>query len=141
MSKLNPYLNFHGTTEEAFNLYKSVFGGEFQAVYRFGDNPGCDGMAAEDKNKIMHIALPVRGSLLMATDVNGNEPFPVNEGNNISLSINADSKVDADELFDKLSEGGTKMIPMSQADWGDYFGMIKDRFGIQWMISFPTKQI
>ena len=138
ISKLSPYVNFYGTAEEAFSFYKSIFGGEFLNIIRFGDMPYCNGDATENSSKIMHIALPIRGSLLMATDVSGSEPL--NNDNRFSLAIHADNEQDADDLFAKISEGGTKMVPMFNADWGDYFGIVKDRFGIQWMISFPINK-
>jgi PhnB protein len=140
MGIINPYLNFKGTTEEAFNFYKSVFGGEFITLQRFGDTPGCDGMPAEDKNKIMHIALPIGANVLMGTDVTEGQPFPFTEGNNISLSINASSEADADTKFNGLSAGGKVIMPMEKAFWGAYFGMFTDKFGINWMVNFDYEQ-
>ena len=145
MATINPYLNFNGNTEEAFNFYKSVFGGEFAAVMRFGDvsqSEGCDGMkvAENELDKIMHIALPIgRGNILMATD--GLESMGQNfkVGDNFSISISADSRKEADELFSGLSEGGTVEMPLADAFWGDYFGMLQDKFGIQWMVSYNEK--
>lgn len=146
MATINPYLNFNGNTEEAFNFYKSVFGGEFAAVMRFGDVPkteGCDGMkvAENELDKIMHIALPIgRGNILMATD--GLESMGQNfkVGDNFSISISADSRAEADALFSGLSEGGTVEMPLADAFWGDYFGMLQDKFGIQWMVSYDEKR-
>jgi PhnB protein len=145
MATINPYLNFNGNTEEAFNFYKSVFGGEFAAVMRFGDvsqTGGCDGMkvAENELDKIMHIALPIgRGNILMATD--GLESMGQNfkVGDNFSISITADSRAEADELFGSLSEGGKVEMPLAEAFWGDYFGMLQDKFGIQWMVSYNEK--
>ena len=141
MAKINPYLNFKGNTEEAFNFYKSVFGGEFAALMRFKDVPaseGCDEMkvAEHEWEKIMHIALPIGdGNVLMATDglESMSENFEV--GNNISLSISIESKEEADALYAKLSEGGSYKMPPADAFWGAYFGMCVDKFGVRWMFS------
>lgn len=142
MATINPYLNFNGNTEEAFNFYKTIFGGEFAAVMRFKDVPaegGCDGVkiAENELDKIMHIALPIGdGNLLMATD--GLESMGQNfkTGDNFSISISAESRAEADRLFGGLSEGGKVEMPLADAFWGDYFGMLQDRFGIQWMVSY-----
>ena len=142
MATINPYLNFNGNTEEAFNFYKSVFGGEFAAVMRFGDATGCGEMplAETDKDKIMHIALPIgRGNVLMATDALESMGQNFKVGDNFSISITADSREEADELFSGLSEGGTVEMPLADAFWGDYFGMLQDKFGIQWMVSYNEK--
>ena len=141
MAKLNPYLNFVGNTEEAFNFYKSVFGGEFSALMRFKDVPAseeCEGMkvAEHEREKIMHIALPIGdGNVLMATDVleSMKENFKI--GDNISLSLSVDSKEEADALYAKLSEGGSYLMPPADAFWGAYFGMCVDRFGVRWMFN------
>lgn len=138
MATLNTYLNFNGNTMEVFNFYKSVFGGEFDAVMRFSEMPAEYPVKDEEKNLIMHISLPVgTGSVLMGSDVPGSYP-PVTEGTNFGISINAESKVDADRLFNALSDGGKATMPMADAFWGSYFGMLTDKFGIQWMISFDT---
>ena len=139
VAAINPYLNFRGNTEEAFNFYKSVFGGEFAAVMRFGDAPGCEEMPAaeSEKDKIMHIALPVgNGNVLMATDMLESMGQKLTEGNNFSISISADSKEEADQLFDGLAEGGKVEMPLADAFWGDYFGMLQDKFGVRWLIGY-----
>ena len=133
---INPYLNFPGNTEEAFNFYKSVFGGEFTALHRFEGQPGCDGFSEMDKNKIMHVSLPVGGSILMGTDVVEGMGQPFVEGNNISMSLNPQSRQQADTLFAALSANGKPAMPMADAPWGDYFGMLTDQFGINWLISY-----
>ena len=139
MATLNTYLNFNGNTEEAFNFYKSVFGGEFLVVQRFGDTPGCDGMPAEDKEKIMHIALPIGPNVLMGTDVT--RPMPdATYGTGISLSIDAASEDEAKSLFEKLSAGGTVTMALDKAFWGALFGMATDKYGIQWMVNYDYKQ-
>lgn len=146
MATINPYLNFNGNTEEAFNFYKSVFGGEFAMVMKFGEMPGCDEMpegkqiSEADKDKIMHIALPIGNSVLMATDALESMGQKLTEGNNYSISIGADSKEEADKLFGGLSEGGAVEMPLADAFWGDYFGMLQDKFGVRWMVSYDKNR-
>ena len=136
MKAVNPYLNFPGNTEEAFNFYKSVFGGEFAMVQRFKDTPEADRVPEADKNKLMHIALPIgNGTVLMATDALESMGHKLKMGNNFHISISADSTEEADKLFNGLSAGGSIMVPMSKMFWGAYFGMFTDKFGIQWMIN------
>src|SRR5687768_17063659 len=139
MAGVNPYLTFLGNCEEAFSFYKSIFGGEFTYVGRFSEMPADEKypMSEEDKNKIMHISLPLdNGSMLMGSDTGGEWGSQTVIGNNISLSINAKSKEEADELYGKLSAGGKPTMPMNATFWGDYFGMCTDKFDINWMISF-----
>jgi PhnB protein len=137
MATINPYLNFKGNTEDAFNFYKSVFGGEFSSVVRFKDMPAAGPVPPQDSNKLMHIALPIgKGNTLMGTDVLGSAGQKLTEGDNFSLSITADSKSDADKIFGGLSAGGNVEVPMSDSPWGSYFGMSKDKFGIRWMVSY-----
>ena len=138
MPMLNPYLNFPGTTEEAFNFYKSVFGGDFAGgIFRFKDTPEADKLTLAEKEKIMHIALPIgKGNILMATDALESMGHKVTSGNNFHLSIGSESKEEADRIFNGLSTGGKITIPMADMFWGDYFGMLTDKFGIQWMISY-----
>jgi PhnB protein len=139
MATINPYLNFKGNTEEAFNFYKSVFGGEFATVMRFGDTPGCDEMpiAEGDKNKIMHIALPIgNDDVLMATDVLESMGQTLSEGNNFSISLSVESREEADRVFNGLAEDGTVQMPLGDTFWGAYFGMFQDKFGIRWMVNY-----
>lgn len=136
MALINPYLNFPGNTEEAFNFYKSIFGGDFAMIQRFGDTPEAGTVAEADKNKLMHIALPIGGNVLMATDAVGDMCTTLKTGNNISLSVHTDSKEEADKIFNGLSQGGTIKMPMENTFWGSYFGMVDDKFGVQWMVSF-----
>lgn len=150
MKALNPYLNFNGNTEEVFNFYKSIFGGDFATIMRFKDIPadvpmdGCADMDS-DKNtedigeKIMHIALPIGNNILMASDMPPHMP-EVKAGTNTALSISVESRDEADRVYKGLSEGGNAMMPMADAFWGDYFGMLTDKYGIQWMVNFETKQ-
>ncbi|MGI9541607.1 MAG: VOC family protein [Cyclobacteriaceae bacterium] len=139
MTTINPYLTFLGNCEEAFNFYKSVFGGEFQYVGRFlqmPDDPKYS-IPEEDKNKIMHISLPIsKETVLMGSDTGGEWGAKTTVGNNMSLSVNAESKDDADRFFERLSDGGKVTMPIADTFWGDYFGMCTDKFDINWMISF-----
>ncbi len=140
MVTLNPYLNFPGTTEEAFIFYKSVFGGEFLSLIRFGDMPG-DGQSAEHKDKIMHVALAIgKGNILMATDTVGEMGMGYIQGNNFHLSLHVESNEEADNLFNALSAGGVVIVPMAIAPWGDYFGMFNDKFGQPWMINHAANR-
>ena len=137
MSSFNPYLNFPGNTEEAFNFYRSAFGGEFERVMRFGEMPGCDEspISEADKDKIMHIALPIgNGTMLMGTDALESMGQNVTMGNNYYISISPDTKEEADRLFTSLSDGGTVEMPMADTFWGSYFGCFADKYGVRWMI-------
>jgi len=138
MLKLNTYLNFAGNTEEAFNFYRSVFGGEFTAVVRFKDMP-MEGVniPEKDENKIMHISLPIgRDSVLMATDTLPSLGQKLVQGNNVYISIHPDSKEEADRIFNSLSAGGEIEMQIADQPWGDYYGSFKDRFGVQWMVDY-----
>ena len=140
MKSINSYLEFNGNTETAFNFYKSVFGGEFIAVMRYSDIPEKTPdtrVTEEEKNLIMHIALPMGSNMIMGTDV----PKSMNEatfGSNHSICIDAESRDEANRFFNGLSQGGTVTMPMDDMFWGDYFGSLRDKFGVQWMISFNT---
>jgi PhnB protein len=137
MATINPYLNFLGNTEEAFNFYKSVFGGEFSSLVRFKDMPAAGPIPAQDSNKIMHVALPIgKGNTLMGTDALESMGHKLTEGDNFILSLSAESKAEADKLFGALSAGGKVEMPMGDAPWGAYFGMSKDKFGIKWMVNY-----
>ena len=136
MKAVNPYLNFNGNTEEAFNFYKSAFGGEFATIMRFKDSPEAANTAPEDQNKLMHIALPIgNGNMLMGTDALESKGQKLRPGNNFHLSISAESDAETEKLFNALSAGGKVMVPLSKQSWGSYFGMFTDKFGVQWMIS------
>jgi len=140
MKKLNPYLNFAGTTEEAFKFYKSVFGGEFSSVVRFKDMP-MEGVQIpkEDENKIMHIALPLgKDDLLMASDTLESLGQKLNQGNNVYLSAHVESKEEADRVFKGLSAGGTIEMPLANQPWGDYYGSLTDKFGVRWMVNYSS---
>jgi PhnB protein len=140
MALINPHINFNGNAEEAFNFYKSVFGGEFAKIMRFKDLASAEFPVAEhEANKIMHIALPIGKSILMANDVpeilgrtNENE-------NRSKIVISAESKEEANKLFNELSVGGQIEMPISDSPWGSYFGMFRDKYGIEWMVDFDPK--
>ena len=142
MATLNPYLNFNGNTEEAFNFYKSVFGGEFiGGISRYKDTPEGAKMSTDDGNKVMHIALPIgNGNILMATDALESMGQTVIAGNNFYLSIETDSKEEADKIFTKLSVEGKVEMTLQDTFWGSYFGMFTDKFGVKWMINFTYKK-
>ena len=140
MAQINPHINFNGNTEEAFNFYKSVFGGEFTNIMRFKDLASEAFLVSEkEANKIMHIALPIGNSVLMANDV-PEMMGPTNENENRSkIVISAESKAEADHLFNGLSADGSIEFPISDSPWGSYFGMFRDKYGIEWMVSFENK--
>ena len=137
MATLNPYLNFAGNTEEAFTFYRSVFGGEFSTLQRFKDTPEAGRVPEKEKDMLMHVSLPVgKGNSLMATDALDSMGHKLTVGNNIQLSLEAESKEEAEKLFKGLSAGGKVTMPLSDTFWGAYFGMLVDKFGIQWMVNY-----
>ena len=141
MATINPYLNFPGNTEEAFNFYKSVFGGEFTAIQRFKETPEAGNVPANEQDKIMHIALPIgNGNTLMATDALESMGQTLTTDNNFSIAIQAESEEEADKLFNGISAGGQVTVPLEKAFWGAYFGMCTDKFGIQWMVNYDYNQ-
>ena len=141
MATINPYLNFPGSTEEAFNFYKSVFGGEFLSFQRFKDTPAADNVPDNEKDKIMHVSLPIgNGNVLMATDALESMGHKVMVGNNFYISINPESKEEAERLFNGLAAGGKIEMPLQDQFWGAYFGTFTDRFGIQWMVNYSYNQ-
>ncbi len=142
MALINPHINFNGNAEEAFTFYKSVFGGEFSRIVRFKDLAGPEfPVADKEADKIMHIALPIGNNVLMANDV-PEILGTVNEQENRSkISVSADSKAEADKLFNGLSAGGTVEMPIEDSPWGTYFAMFRDKYGIEWMVEYdPNKQ-
>ncbi len=139
--KLHTYLNFAGNAKEAFEFYRSIFGGEFSSAVSFKDMPmeGVE-IPAEDADKMMHISLPVgEDSVLMASDTLESLGQQLVPGNNVYVSIHPDSREEADRIFGGLSEGGEIEMPMGDQVWGDYFGSLKDRFGVQWMINHSAQ--
>jgi PhnB protein len=142
MATINPYLTFNGNCEEAFDFYKSAFGGNFRILSRFKDMPPKPGneLPANLLEKIMHVSLPIsQETILMGSDSNpmmGN----VTTGQNISLSVSTPSKSDADKIFNSLSAGGNITMATADTFWGSYFGMLLDKFGIIWMVSYDSPQ-
>jgi len=139
MVTINPYINFNGNTEEAFEFYQSVFGGEISSIVHFKDLAGPDfEVPADEANKIMRITLPIGGNLLIANDV----PVamgPVNENENRSkISVSVDSRVEADRIFAGLSAGGAIEMPMGDSPWGSYFGMFRIGLGLSGRLSLPA---
>lgn len=138
MATTNTYINFNGNCEEAFTFYKSVFGGDFGYIGRFGNMPVSDDYTVPetDKNKIMHVSLPIGTSVLMGSDVGGDWAPIYVRGNNFSVSVSADTKQEADTIFAALAVNGKITMPLETTFWGDYFGMLTDQFGINWMMSY-----
>lgn len=141
MITLNPYLNFKGNAEEAFNFYKSVFGGEFSSLQRYKDvseaDPEMQKISQKDMEKIMHISLPIgKGNVLMASD--SVEPMggTLTVGDNFNLSISAENEEEATRIFNALSEGGKVEVPLQKMFWDSFFGMLVDKFGIYWMVNY-----
>ena len=144
MSKVGTYLNFVRNTEEAFTFYKSVFGTEYVGdTMRLGQvpsQPGQPPLAEEDKNLIMHIELPILGGhSLHGTDAPESMSFKVNFGNNIYIMLNPDTREETDKLFNSLSDGAKIEMPLQDMFWGDYYGSLTDKFGVQWMFNCIQK--
>lgn len=144
MAKTSTYLNFPRSTEEAFNFYKSVFGGDFVGgIHRMGEVPSHEGqppLADTDKNLVMHIALPILGGhMLMGTDAPESMGFKVNFGNNIYINLEPDTRAETDHLFKALSDGGKIEMQLQEMFWGDYFGSCTDKYGVQWMFNCASK--
>jgi PhnB protein len=139
MATVNSYLNFNGNTEEAFNFYKSVFGGEFSFIQRFKDTPDGDKLSPAEKEKIMHVALPIgKNSSIMATDTLESMGHKAVPGTNFSIAVMPDSEEEANKIFKGLSAGGHVVVPLEKASWGALFGMFTDKFGIQWMVNYDA---
>ncbi len=140
MALINPHINFNGNAEEAFTFYKSVFGGEFAMIMRFKDIQNPDFQIPDNEvNKIMHIALPIGKNVLMGNDVPEIMGRTNENENRSKISISAESKEEADKLFNGLSVGGQIEVPISDSPWGSYFGMFRDKYGIEWMVDFDPK--
>ncbi len=140
MPSINPYITFNGNCEEAFSHYKSIFGGDIPYIGRYSDMPPSeDGKSCPpgDENKIMHVCLPIgEGTMLMGSDSSDAFGHATIVGNNITISVNAGSTEEADRIFNGLAEGGRATMPMSKTFWGAYFGMLTDKFGINWMVNY-----
>ena len=142
MKKANVYLLFNGNCEEAFNYYKAVFQTEFLAFSRFGDFAPGSGQAPNpaDKEKIMHVALPIGDSVLMGSDGGSDWSKYHVQGNNFSVSVSVESEDEVNRLFEELVQNGKTDMPVQQTFWGEYFGMLTDQFGIKWMIGYRPEQ-
>lgn len=146
MAKVSTYLNFPRNTEEAFNFYKSVFGGEFvgDGIQRFSVVPpqkDAPPITEADKNLVMHVGLEILGGhVLMGTDAPESMGFKVQYGNNVYINLEPDTRTDTDRLFKALSEGGKVEMPLQEMFWGDYFGSCTDKFGVQWMFNCTNKE-
>ncbi|GAA5163173.1 VOC family protein [Viridibacterium curvum] len=143
MVKMNTYLNFPGTAEEAFNFYKSIFGGEFGMLSRYKDGPPMEGagpLSPELGEKILHVSLPIGDNMLMASDAVPPMCPPVTMGTNVSISLHPDSEAEGKRLFDALSAGGEIQCPYQPMFWGAVYGMCTDKFGIQWMVNYEQSQ-
>ena len=143
MASVNIYLNFNGNCEEAFNFYKSAFGGEFQYIGRFNEMPPSENnpMPESEGEKIMHVSLPIdKGTYIMGSDTGGEWAPGFVPGNNFSISVNTGGKEEAEKLFNGLSDGGKVTMPLSKTFWSEYFGMFTDKFEINWMVSFDGNQ-
>jgi PhnB protein len=139
--KISPYLNFNGKTEAAFRFYAKVLGGKLTDIHRFGSMPAGDGfeLTAEQKQLVMHVGLELpNGQMLLASDLLEGMGPPRVEGNNIAISIHPSSKEEADRFFNGLAEGGAVTMPIADQFWGDYFGSLTDRFGINWMVNYSA---
>ncbi|AWI26190.1 VOC family protein [Flavobacterium pallidum] len=140
MALINPHINFNGNAEEAFTFYKAAFGGEFANVVRFKDFPNPDfPIPATEENKIMHIALQIGNNVLMGNDVPSFMGKTNERENRSKISIGAESKEEADQLFHALSEGGEVEMPIMDSPWGSYFGMFRDKYGIEWMVDYDER--
>lgn len=140
MTKLNIYLNFPGNTEEVFEFYRSIFGGEFTPLVRFKDMP-VEGMniPEADQDKIMHVSLPIGDSTLMGTDALESLGQSVTPGNNTYVSVHPDSREEADRIFTALSQGAEIEMPIADQVWGDYYGSLVDKFGTRWMVNHTAQ--
>lgn len=137
MKAVNPYLNFPGTSEQAFLFYRSVFGGEFAVLMRFGDMPGGDHTSAQDRDKIMHVSLPLpNGTILMATDSCDSRGHQLQVGNNFYICLDCDDEAEVTKLFGALTAGGKVEMSPQKTFWGAFFAMGTDRFGVQWMFQY-----
>lgn len=144
MATVSTYLNFTRNTEEAFVFYRSVFGGEFEGgIHRFRDVPPMPGqppLPEADRDLVMHVSLPILGGhRLMGTDAPASMGFSVTTGNNVYISLHPDTRSETRRLFDALSAGGRVEQPLQEMFWGDYYGSLVDRFGVQWMFNCESK--
>jgi PhnB protein len=136
MKRIDPYFNFPGNTEEAFNFYKSVFGGDFAMFSRFKDTPGAGPIPESAANGIMHVSYPVGGTVMMATDAVKEMGHTVTPGNQVQLCVDAESKQEAATIFNGLAKGGKVSMPIADMFWGSYWGSLTDKYGVGWMVNY-----
>lgn len=137
MTAINPYINFNGNAEEAFTFYKSIFGGDFETVVRFKDLQSSEfPVADKDADKIMRITLPIGENIIIANDI-PEVLGRVNENENRSkIAVSTETRAEADGIFTGLADGGAIEMPMNDSPWGTYFGMLRDKYGIEWTVEF-----
>jgi len=141
MTTINIYLNFNGNTEEAFNFYKTVLGGEIVVIQRFKDTPEAGEISPADANKIMHISMTAgKNMMFMGTDSLESKGQKLVIGNNFHISVSTESEEETRKIFDGLSKGGKIDIPLDKMFWGAYFGICTDKFGVQWMVSYDAQR-
>ena len=141
MATINPYINFNGNAEDAFNFYKSVFGGEFGSIIRFKDVASPEFPVPDtEANKIMRITLPIGEAVLIANDVPESMGRVSENENRSKIAVFTKSREEADNIFAGLTQGGSIEVPMSDGLWGTYFGMFRDKFGIEWTVEFNSNQ-
>lgn len=134
-------MNFDGTAEEAFEFYKSVFGGEFTGLHKMGDAPGTENLPDNEKNRVMHVSLPIDAyTTLMASDIIPSAGHSLNQGNNVHISLHPESREEAERLFNGLSAGGKVEMPLQDTFWGAYYGNFQDKYGINWMVNYDHQQ-
>ena len=142
MAHINPFLHYNGNAEEAFTFYQAAFGGSFTKIARFKDLASADFQVSEkEANKIMFIGLTIGKSTLMGSDVPEVMGTINEDENRFKISIAAESKEEADQLFNQLSVGGTIEMPIGESPWGTYFGMFRDKYGIEWMIEYDKNNL
>ena len=139
ITSVNPYLNFARNAREAFEFYRSIFGGEFEMTLLYRDFPGAMGVPESEQDKIAHIALPVGPNMLMGTDVIGDSLAAFKLGTNSYVVVTPDDAAEARRLFDGLSAGGTVEMPLQATEWAEQYGICTDRFGVQWMVNYEGK--
>lgn len=144
MARVSTYLNFPGNTEQAFEFYRRVFGGEFNGpIHRMGDAPAAPGqppLSEADKRLVMHVELPIlAGHVLMGTDATESMGFKLVAGNNLHINLETDTREQTERLFQALAAGGSVQMPLQDMFWGAYFGSLRDRFGVQWMLNCASK--
>ena len=141
MPTINPYINFNGNAQEAFNFYKSVFGGEFGDIVRFKDLESSEFPVPENEaNKIMRITLPIGDNVLIANDVPASMGRVSENENRSKIAVSAKSLAEAEKIFTGLSKGGTVEMPLDQSPWGTHFAMLRDQFGIEWTVEFDPSE-